>query len=59
MELKEGMYVRYKYEGIIFIGKIKFISEVVCGLDETLQMDIDNCMEEILKKILSKPATTR
>lgn len=44
-----GDYVKYKYENGIYIGKIKFISEVMSGLDETLQLDIDNCMEEILK----------
>lgn len=54
MELKEGMYVRYKYENIVFIGKTMFISEVMCGLDETLQIDIDNCIEEILKKDILK-----
>lgn len=48
--MKVGDYVRYKYENYIYIGKIKFISEVMSGLDETLQLDIDNCMEEILKE---------
>ena len=47
-------YVRYKYENYIYIGKIKFISEVMSGLDETLQLDIDNCMEEILKENIIK-----
>lgn len=54
MELKKGMYARYKYEEIVFIGKITFVSEVMCGLDETLQIDIDNCIEEILKKDIIK-----
>lgn len=54
MKLEPNMYVRYKYEEIVFIGKITFISEVMCGLDETLQIDIDNCMEEILKKDIIK-----
>lgn len=46
-------YVRYKYENIVYIGKIKFISETM-GFDETLQFDIDNCMEEILKQDIIK-----
>lgn len=53
MKLEVGMYVRYKYENCIYIGKIKFISEVM-GYDETLQIDIDNCMEEILKEDILK-----
>ena len=55
--MEVGDYVRYKYENYIYIGKIKFISEVMSGLDETLQLDIDNCMEEILKEdvIKSRP----
>ena len=52
--MKVGDYVRYKYESCIYIGKIKFISEVMSGLDETLQLDIDNCMEEILKEDIIK-----
>lgn len=52
--MKVGDYVRYKYENYIYIGKIKFISEVMSGLDETLQLDIDNCMEEILKEDIIK-----
>lgn len=52
--MKVGDYVRYKYENYIYIGKIKFISEVMSGLDETLQLDIDNCMEEILKEDIVK-----
>ena len=52
--MKVGDYVRYKYENYIYIGKIKFISEVMSGLDETLQLDIDNCMEEILKEDVIK-----
>lgn len=48
-----GDYVRYKYENIVYIGKIKFISETM-GFDETLQFDIDNCMEEILKQDIIK-----
>lgn len=48
-----GDYVRYKYEDIVYIGKIKFISEVM-GFDETLQFEIDDCMEEILKKDIIK-----
>lgn len=54
MKLEVGMYVRYEYEKNVYIGKIKFISEVMCGLNETLQIDIDNCMEEILKKDILK-----
>ena len=54
MELRVNDYVRYKYENYIYIGKIKFISEVMSGLDETLQLDIDNCMEEILKEDIIK-----
>ena len=53
MRLEKGMYVRYKYENCIYIGKIKFICEVM-GFEETLQMDIDNCIEEILKKDIIK-----
>lgn len=52
--MKVNDYVRYKYENYIYIGKIKFISEVMSGLDETLQLDIDNCMEEILKENIIK-----
>ena len=54
MKLNVGDYVRYKYENYIYIGKIKFISEVMSCLDETLQLDIDNCMEEILKEDIIK-----
>ena len=48
-----GDYVRYKYENFIYIGKIKFIREVM-GFEETLQLDIDTCMEEILKEEIIK-----
>ena len=51
--MKVGDYVRYKYENSIYIGKIKFISEVM-GFEETLQLDIDNCIEEILKEDIIK-----
>lgn len=51
--MKVGDYVRYKYENCIYIGKIKFISEVM-GFEETLQLDIDTCMEEILKENIIK-----
>ena len=51
--MKVGDYVRYKYENCIYIGKIKFISEVM-GYEETLQLDIDDCMEEILKEDIIK-----
>lgn len=51
--MKVGDYVRYKYENCIYIGKIKFISEVM-GFEETLQLDIDTCMEEILKEEIIK-----
>ena len=51
--MKVGDYVRYKYENCIYIGKIKFISEVM-GCEETLQLDIDDCMEEILKEDIIK-----
>ena len=51
--MKVGEYVRYKYENCIYIGKIKFISEVM-GFEETLQLDIDTCMEEILKENIIK-----
>jgi hypothetical protein len=54
MKLEVGMYVRYEYEKNVYIGKIKFISEVMCGLDETLQINIDNCIEEILKRDIVK-----
>lgn len=55
-KLEVGMWVRYKYENCIYIGKIKFISEVM-GFDETLAFAIDNCMEEILKKdIIGEPS---
>lgn len=54
MKIEVGMYARYEYEENVYIGKIKFISEVMCGLNETLQIDIDNCMEEILKKDILK-----
>lgn len=53
MKLEVGMYVRYKYENFIYIGKIKFISEVM-GFDETLLLDIDNCIEEIYKENIIK-----
>lgn len=52
--MKEKDYVRYKYENIEYIGRIKFISEVMLGLDETLLIDIDNCMEGTLKKDIIK-----
>lgn len=51
--MKEENYVRYKYENCIYIGKIKFIREVM-GFEETLQLDIDTCMEEILKEDVIK-----
>ena len=51
--MKVNDYVRYKYENCIYIGKIKFISEVM-GFEETLQLDIDTCMEEILKENIIK-----
>ena len=51
--MKVGDYVRYEYENCIYIGKIKFISEVM-GYEETLQLDIDDCMEEILKEDIIK-----
>lgn len=54
MKLEVGMYVRYEYEKNVYIGKIKFISEVMCGLDETLQINIDSCIEEILKRDIVK-----
>ena len=57
MELKKGMYVRYQYEEIVYIGKITFISEIMCGLDETLEIDIDNCIEPILKRNIIKEAS--
>ena len=53
MSFNIGDYVRYKYENCIYIGKIKFISEVM-GFEETLQLDIDTCMEEILKEDIIK-----
>ena len=52
--MEVGDYVRYKYENCVYIGKLKFISEVMSGLDETLQLDIDDCMEEILKEDVIK-----
>ena len=58
MKLEVGQFIRYKYENCIYIGKIKFISEVMCGLNETLQIDIDNCMEEILKKDILKASNS-
>ena len=51
--MKVGDYVKYKYEDCIYIGKIKFISEVM-GFEETLQFDVDNCIEEILKEEIIK-----
>ena len=57
MKLEVGMYVRYQYEEIVYIGKITFISEIMCGLDETLEIDIDNCIEPILKRnIIKEPS---
>ena len=53
-KLNVGDYVRYEYENIIYLGKIDFISEVMCGLDETLEIEIDNCVEPILKKQIIK-----
>ena len=57
--MRAGDYARYKYENCIYIGKIKFISEVM-GFEETLQLNIDDCMEEILKEdvIKSSPNIT-
>lgn len=52
--MKKGEYIRYKYEDITYIGKITFISEVMLGLDETLAIDIDNCMEEVYKNDIIK-----
>ena len=53
-KLNVGDYVRYEYENIIYLGKIDFISEVMCGLNETLEIEIDNCVESILKKDIIK-----
>lgn len=55
--MKVGEYARYKYEDITDIGKITFISEVMLGLDETLKIDIDNCMEEVYKNDIIKSSS--
>ena len=53
MKLEVGMYVRYEYENVIYIGKINFISETM-GFEEKLMFSVDNCIEEIEKKYIIK-----
>lgn len=60
MQLKKGMYVRfndltnYSKNNIVMIDKIKFISEVMCGLEETLSITLEKYNEDILKKDVIK-----
>lgn len=60
MKLKEGMYVRfndltnYNKNNIVMIDKIKFISEVMCGLEETLSITFEKYNEDVLKKDIIK-----
>lgn len=49
MKLEVGMYARYEYENVIYIGKITFISETM-GFEEKLMFSFDNCIEEIYKE---------
>ena len=49
-KLEVGMYVRTKYG----IDKIKFISEVMVGLDETLSLSLEKELEEVLKRDILK-----
>ena len=53
MKLEVGMYVRYEYENVIYIGKINFISETM-GFEEKLMFSVDNCIEEIYKENIIK-----
>lgn len=53
MKLEVGMYVRYQYENVIYIGKINFISETM-GFEEKLMFSVDNCIEEIYKENVIK-----
>lgn len=60
MELKVGMYVRfndltnYNQNNIVMIDKIKFISEIMCGLEETLSITFEKYNEDVLKKDIIK-----
>ena len=60
MKLEKGMYVRFKdltnYQknNHTLIDKIKFISEVMYGLEETLSITLEKYNEDILKKDIIK-----
>lgn len=60
MKLEVGMYVRfndltnYSKNNIVMIDKIKFISEVMCGLEETLSITFEKYNEDVLKKDIIK-----
>ena len=49
-KLEVGMYVRTQFG----IDKIKFISEVMVGLDETLSLTLEKEREEVLKREILK-----
>lgn len=60
MKLEVGMYVRfndltnYNQNNIVMIDKIKFISEIMCGLEETLSITFEKYNEDVLKKDIIK-----
>lgn len=60
LKIEEGMYVRFKdltnYQknNNTLIDKVKFISEVMCGLEETLSITLEKYNEDILKKDIIK-----
>lgn len=60
MKLEVGMYVRfndlinYSKNNIVMIDKMKFISEVMCGLEETLSITFEKYNEDVLKKDIIK-----
>lgn len=60
LKIEEGMYVRfndltnYNKNNIVMIDKIKFISEVMCGLEETLSITFEKYNEDVLKKDIIK-----
>ena len=60
MKLEVGMYVRFKdltnyiKNDEVMIDKITFISEVMSGLDETLQIELEKYQEPILRKDIIK-----
>lgn len=60
MKIEVGMYVRFKdttnyiKNNQTNISKIKFISEVMNGLDETLEITFEDYPESILKRDIIK-----